>query len=388
MDIIDLIFVLIGCLCFTYIGLKVKQASILSPWGITGGVWSAVLTLLIFWGDNLYPIKGVFTISLSIWIITFFIFSISSFYLTKGLYRKDFKVREKLFNIFIFISIITIPFYLYTTYKAINGNYVNIFLTLRENANSHNVDYGLLVYVRALNMALYIIALWLYPNVSKFKFYYLLIINIIIGLSFMEKGTFFFILIATLYVFYQKKRISLKKICIMLGLFVGFAFIFNLLRSNKTIHDADFLKFIAIYISSPTVAFETLKENIYGETGINTFPFFYKISNVLFGTDYEIVSKVKDFVYVPVRTNVYTIMQPFYQDFGFIGIASFAAIYGLICGYIYKRSILGYPIMKCLYVYIANILVLQFFQENLILSLSVLFQYIIIFNIVVARHGK
>ena len=67
---------------------------------------------------------------------------------------------------------------------------------------------------------------------------------------------------------------------------------------------------------------------------------------------------------MPIPTNVYTIFQPFYRDFGYWGIAVFAAIYGIIMGMTYRYSKNGNSFFICLYTYFFSLIVLQFYQEK------------------------
>lgn len=78
-----------------------------------------------------------------------------------------------------------------------------------------------------------------------------------------------------------------------------------------------------------------------------------------------VYDRLQPFVFIPIPTNVYTIFQPFYQDFGYRGVAVWSVIYGLICGHLYAKKYNGNSFANCLYLYFAYILVLQFFQENL-----------------------
>ena len=60
-------------------------------------------------------------------------------------------------------------------------------------------------------------------------------------------------------------------------------------------------------------------------------------------------------------------MQPFYVDFGEIGVAYFALIYGVFTGWCYAGYRKGNSAMKCLYTYMVMVLVLQFGQEQIFL---------------------
>ena len=86
-------------------------------------------------------------------------------------------------------------------------------------------------------------------------------------------------------------------------------------------------------------------------------------------------NKLQEFVFVPVSTNVYTIFQPFYIDFGYPGIAFFAVLYGCACGYLYRLFRSGNGAGTCLYTYAIYVLLLQFYQENVFLSMVFVLQF-------------
>jgi oligosaccharide repeat unit polymerase len=67
--------------------------------------------------------------------------------------------------------------------------------------------------------------------------------------------------------------------------------------------------------------------------------------------------------------------QPFFIDFGYKGIAFFAAIYGTMSGYFYRLFRNANSFGKCIYTYIVNVLILQFYQENIFLSLVFVLQF-------------
>ena len=165
----------------------------------------------------------------------------------------------------------------------------------------------------------------------------------------------------------------------------------NILRRSadaKVSDNSTLLDFIAMYILSPPVAFEQVQEKLTPQFGSRTFAFFYAVASKLGFEKFVIEPKLQEFVYVPIQTNVYTVFQPFFQDFGYKGVAFFASIYGTFTGWLYKQAKNGGAISKCMYTYIVEILILQFFQENLILSLSLLFQYLIVFTFILQKKIK
>ena len=74
--------------------------------------------------------------------------------------------------------------------------------------------------------------------------------------------------------------------------------------------------------------------------------------------------------------HVYTIFQPFFVDFGYKGVAFFAAFYGVGSGWLYRLFRSGSSMGCCLYTYMAEVLVLQFYQENVFLSMVFVLQFV------------
>ena len=95
--------------------------------------------------------------------------------------------------------------------------------------------------------------------------------------------------------------------------------------------------------------------------------------------------RVQDFVFVPIPTNIYTIFQPFFEDFKYRGIAFFALIYGTFSGWIYRLYQNGSAMGKAIYTYLVYILVLQFYQENLILNIVQFSHFVFIVLLVQQR---
>lgn len=376
-SIIIPLFLIVLFFLFLLAGLKVKGSNWFSPWSITCLVWIGILILFVFYNGYLNPLKGSFYFSLFLWVVSFFFSSVFSYsFFVKRKKIPTFYMNNSGLNILLLVSLAFSPVFLYVAYRALGGSYDELFSDLRGNAADRE-NWGALVYLKTLNQVLLVAFLWALPNISKVKIAYVFIINVLFAFVIMEKGSFFFIIIAALYIFYEKKYISKKAIVISLGVFVVLSYLFNELRNPTGTKDTEFMDFFAIYIMSPSVAFEQLSPGSSSYFGASTLLQLYKISNFFFDTDYITVSKLKDFVFIPLPTNVFTVMQPYYEDFGYCGIFSFGVINGLIMGIIYKGCVCGNSIMKCLYVYVMVILLLQFFQENFIVSFSVFVQFYI-----------
>lgn len=90
--------------------------------------------------------------------------------------------------------------------------------------------------------------------------------------------------------------------------------------------------------------------------------------------EFQDVRVADNWVNVPVRTNVYTVMSSFYMDFGNVGIFLFSILYGSIYGLIYNYSKKNVLLFIILYASWAPFLVLQFFSDYFFFTLSIQIQ--------------
>ena len=232
---------------------------------------------------------------------------------------------------------------------------------------------GFLNFAGVISQAAFLVSLWAYPKIKMWVVVALALCCITCSIAIMEKGTIFLVVICSMYVMFQRGVIKARTIAIVLLAIVGLFFIFNIYRSGE---DSDYAKdetllgFIGMYVMSPPVAYCTVTRDITELFGINTLEVVYDYLQRFGFGPFELHEKLQEFVYVPVSTNVYTVMQPFYRDFGYIGVAVFAYIYGIMTGYVYRKSVSGIMFYVCFYTYLVEILILQFYQENLFLSMS------------------
>ena len=199
------------------------------------------------------------------------------------------------------------------------------------------------------------------------------------SLAIMEKGTIFLVFICIMFVLFEKKVIKIRSIIVAGILLIGFFYIFNLARAEE---DSDYqnnetiLDFFTMYAISPPVAFCQLLPEVIPQFGTNTFEIIYLFLDRFGVNDIIVKSKLQEFVWVPVSTNVYTIFQPFYLDFGYKGVAVFSMIYGIVSGWLYRLFRNGNSIGCCIYTFIVDVLILQFYQENLFLSMVTVLQFV------------
>ena len=258
------------------------------------------------------------------------------------------------------------------------GHTADMLYNLRVLAVHGDESHGFLNYSYVLNQVLLVVALWQYPRVPMWQLVTIIIASLMSAFAIMEKGMVFFLFAAILFTLYEKRVIRMRSIFFSALFIVVLFFFINVERDYREDANPDeattFLDFFAIYVLSPSVAFERVQEDLSPQFGSHTFQTLYLFLN-RFGGDYEVNTKLQEFVWVPLPTNVYTVFQPFFEDFKYKGVALFALFYGLFSGWCYRLMRNGDGFGKCLYVYVVYVLALQFFQENVFVSIVTIIQF-------------
>ena len=359
-----------------------RLSNLFSPWALTIGIWALILGLYYLLDTDLYPITSQFYYCLIIWIPIFCISAFVTYIITPvnkiTLVRKDSDSASLLlFNILFIISLIITPLYVYKVMQiAMMFSSEDLMGNIRTLA-IYGEGVGFLGYSNVLNQSLFVVAIWAYPRVPLWKIVVLAFACLLNSLAIMEKGTIFFVFVCIMFVLFEKKVIRMRSIVLAGVTLVGFFYIFNLARASEGSdyqQNETLLDFFAMYALSPPVAFCQLQPEVTPQFGTNTFETIYLFLK-RFGEDVVVKDKLQEFVFVPISTNVYTLFQPFYIDFGHKGIALFATIYGFISGWLYRLHSASNGFGRCMYTYIVTVLVLQFYQENIFLSMVFVIQF-------------
>ena len=384
MDIIIIIIMSIMLVAF----LSLRIGDIFAPWTITTAIWLAILVMFQFQGNLLYPLGNQFYNCLMLWVPILCLSSLITYYVMpchESMNENSSTIPEfnhTLFMVFYVISMVITPLYLYEIMQTVMMfDTADMLYNLRILAVHGDESHGFLNYSYVLNQVLLVTALWQYPKVPMWQLVTIIIASMMSAFAIMEKGMLFFIILVTLFVMYQKRKIKLRTIGLSGAAVLLLFFIINVLRSGslESLEDNDstLLNFFAIYILSPAVAFGKVTQDITTQTGSHTFQVPYLLLNQWGFGDFEINIKTQDFVYVPLPTNVYTIFQPFFQDFSYRGVAFFAMLYGTVSGFLFRMYKNGNGICRCVYTYFVYVLVLQFFQENIFMNIVMVMQFVL-----------
>ena len=373
-----------------------KIGDYFSPWMITLVIWFAMFFMFQFQNDVLYPMAPQFYESFAIWMPIFLVSSLLTFYLLPGVPDEesacisDMHLNHGVFNVLFAISVIITPLYAWQILKIVTMfDTTDLLYNIRIFAIYGEDDFGFLNYAFVINQALLIVAIWKYPAIPLWQLIVVYLTNTISCLAIMEKGGMFIMVTTTLFMLFERKIIKTRSIVITILAVIAIFFFMNMAREEQS-SDADsmtFVDFFAIYVLSPPVAYGRVAVDLATQFGSHTFQTIYLFLN-RFGGDYEVNVKLQEFVMVPLPTNVYTIFQPFFQDFGQRGIAIFALAYGFLSGVSYRYFRNGSAMGRCFYSFMVYVLILQFYQENIMMSMVFTVQLVFFMWIMVEKRYK
>ena len=349
-----------------------------APWIITIAIWALVVLCLQFCDPSLLKQPGEqFYISLGIWVPLFCLSSILTYLLMDSSAKNGSNIsytldqsefNRQLFNLLLIVSIVITPLYVKKIMDVVLMFGTEDFMSsVRTYSVYGDAQLGMLNYSSVINKALLLVAVWGYPRVKLWQVSWTCIANLLNSLAIMEKGGILLVFFCIVFVLFMRNVISVRTIILLSLIVVVLFYGFNLMRAED---DSDYQKnetllgFFAMYVLSPPVAYCEVVREISPQFGGHTFSLVYVFLNRFGFGPYVIFERLQDFVFVPLPTNVYTIFQPFFLDFGQVGVGVFAVVYGVVSGITYRLMRNGNDFGKCMYLYTAYILVLQFFQEN------------------------
>lgn len=186
----------------------------------------------------------------------------------------------------------------------------------------------------------------------------------------------------------MQRRINLLKlvktafICIVLMLSTHF------IRASEGA-EIDLLKMLAIYTYSPIVAFGYMDFPPPEQFAQYSLRFIHALGYSFDLTQVKPIDVIMGYVAVPHLTNVYTVLMPFYLDFGLAGVAFFALIYGLLFGGLFRLVNQKNSFYLACYLAMLMALFSQFIIESFFMTLSLRIQAIIFLGVVYSiSRGK
>lgn len=369
--------------------VKINLGNIFSPWNITLLIWLTVMAFIYVLKDALYPLTEQFYVAITLWLVFFCVSSFVVYNLYENSSIREEKNKTEInVNKYIFISLLAISVILTPLCVKKVIEVVTMFDSenMMQNIRTLAVKgegFGAIDLCFVINKVLFIVVLWRYPKIS---FWWVLVITLLMlmnSFAVMDKGTIFYLLSAVMFVMYERGKIKLYHMGMAMGVIVALFFVLTIMRSGtdssgeSNLGDLTLVEFIGMYVLANPVAFGYMNQGVDTQVGSNTFFLLYYYLNRFGLGHYDLINIGQEFSWVPIPTNLYTIMQPFFVDFGYIGVAFFAVVYGVMSGWAYGAYKKGSDMGKVIYTYLFFVLILQFGQEQIFMA-PVLFMRVVV----------
>ena len=260
----------------------------------------------------------------------------------------------------------------------------NFFIALRHQLTNLRLDYGILGYFLVFGLFASLYRFMTFDNLSgislknKFK----LITSFIISIGFLILSTgrtyFFFYFITLFIIIYFKGELKRKYIRIF---FFMFFFLFILvgivlskggsLTYSLSENISSSITHILAYLNGPLLAFDRFLNSDFTHTyGENTFRFFFALLYKLNIISREPVDIVKEYLFVPYPTNVYTVFYTYVMDFGRLGTIFLIFLFGMLNSWLFYKSKSSGNHVKMLTAFSYYPLLMVFFQDQYFSLLS------------------
>lgn len=249
--------------------------------------------------------------------------------------------------------------------------------------NSDNVPLSVKI-INLLTTLIYpCVFLFIESKVKRIKKLLIFLLFFILSILSGSKSAVIQIFITSFFLLFYHRKFKILLFIVMTSVLICAFVVITLFRDNGK-SKVDFIELIYIYFLSPLPAFDLLINN---KLSVNEYP----VASTVLGLFYRVLSKITGssvpdsglgFVFVPVPTNVYTIMLTGYLDFGRYGMFFFSFFYGILWGIFYSFVKRNYKFYKILYACFLNVLCLQFFADYLFPYLAIFIYQILIIEFI------
>lgn len=357
-----------------------SRQDIFSPGVLTAGIWLFCLLLFVLLPSRLPALQHQFLVCAGMWSGCFVLSSLGmqSLSYTNKQMRCNIAIRD----LYFWVSIACVPALMLFAYRAIvYGTTDSIAMNLRlatlgENARVGEATYTPLYYM--LWMATYLLYL---VDMDRKHWKRTVIMGglvLLFGVVTMAKAMILAWGIITLYVLYKRGIISTKYILIGGSVVLVMMLVLQGIRQSMSMDKEHVAGVFEQYILRGFCAFDTLQPCSSPHFGENVFRLFYAVPYKLGWSTVEPINPILPWVYKPVVTNTYTVMYPFFLDFGYAGVGIFATLLGLGAGWIYKKSQQGNQFYTILYAYFCVMIVMQYVQDQFFTGLAGHIKFVLI----------
>jgi oligosaccharide repeat unit polymerase len=351
-------------------------------------MWFVIIVLHKFLPHGLYPLESDV---LSVVFFSVLVFSAGVMlgqFLTRNLTlassTSEILPEKHIVTLYVVISIVCLPLLIKSAIALASQGYTtNFFINLRwalSNEDSPQ-SFGVLSYV--MSVAFSALFLKLIDTRKPLKSFGVAITTVIcLCYAVLNTGRSFFFqfLVPSFFIvmFARPSALKFKQILLFFGMLIGVFAAMGQLLGKIGGEDKGFINEFGLYLLGGTSAFqEILSEPQHLEYGANSFRTIHAILASM-GFNVDVTNLVQSFVNIPQRTNVYTVFQPYFLDFGipYVLVAQF--IFGLMHSCLYSVAVRKHTIGVLLYSLSMYPLFMQWFQDQYLSLLSLWVQYLIL----------
>lgn len=350
------------CLCLLVLLLSVmRRLSFFSPPVLTSAVWGVVFSVGLGISERFYSITNE---AFTAWVIWFSITGLGAFFFTpSGTQHIATRSIRTLRVDYSYILVFLIIWLIYRIWVVGSSGPEHFFLNLRLSSNGIEgfTSLGLIGRFYPIIFSLFIFE-HIYEHKNNRSLRVLCWIWML-GYAVATMGKFAVLTPVLAWSVIQGIQRKLHyTLIIRLGIIVvGLMIAVHYIRAGVE-DQSGLIDVVSVYVYSPIVALGYMQTGLEDVIGPYVFRILYAIGSVL-GLAEPPVENIFEYVTIPVPTNVYTVIQPFVHDFGYLGVINGAFTYMImfVVIFIYARYKGGYALG--LYSGLSIILVGQFFGE-------------------------
>ncbi|WAH52310.1 oligosaccharide repeat unit polymerase [Pseudescherichia vulneris] len=354
-----------------FVALYYIKANLTSPLSLHCLAWFLVSVIGLFAYDEFIEFPPVSYYAFLIWyVIIYFILTVGEMVTFKSHTQQYFYNKEySCARYWIFV----IPVAIYTIweiYRVGTSGPASFFLNLRlANIDEDYSGEKFLVMTAVYPVMIAIFAIICMSKTSRTNIYAIVFWVMLFCIGTMGKFAVITPIIIFLAIREITKGLDRKKLVIYLPMVAVVILMLHFARM-ATNDDTTLSSVLGLYVYSPILALSKLSDLANNNAGEYTFRFLFAVLNKIGLSANEPVKTILDYVDVPVPTNVYTVMQPFFQDYSLYGVAFGAILYGIVFAFIYGSAKQGNPVSILAYAVLAVSLFTSFLTETLITNIA------------------
>jgi oligosaccharide repeat unit polymerase len=315
-----------------------------------------------------------------------------------NLMGSGFEANPILRRIIVYLPIVGLPFMYQRALQIAaltpitDSTYVNLRFALTEEGMGHSsVSFGLIGYVVPVCYAAVLVELVCSRRTwFERRGWTVFVVSLAYGVISTGRTYFLLVLLSVtgVIITYGRARVArLAPTAFAALLLVYFAIgsALDKLSLGNSLGDdslAGALQTFSVYMLGGVTAFDQVSGTVdmWALSGENTFRTFFAVLSSM-GFNVEVVRKVKEYIFIPEPTNVYSVFYPYANDFGLIGAVLMMFVLGAMHGVLRRGALRGDPRFVILNGFALYPLAMQFFQDQYVSLLTI---WIILLAIVFA----